>query len=283
LPCQIKPWELIALAGEGTWARVYRARPAGGNLELAAAYAVKVLRPECENDPRAIAMLHREAAVGRSVAHAHVISILSASVIGPPYYLVMPWLNGTTLKAKLADGPLKLHVALWIARQTADALDALHKAGWVHGDTKPANIFVAREGHVTLLDLGFARRTSGIDSLADRCLLGTLAYLAPEGIAAPLTADIRADIYSLGVVLYEMLTGRAPFVAANLAGIAEEHRQKPISYLGQVAPDVPAEVVVLVHQMLANDPLRRPQTPAELVDRLAALELDAFANFITSW
>jgi serine/threonine-protein kinase len=113
--------------------------------------------------------------------------------------------------------------------------------------------------------------------------MGTLAYLAPEVIASPLQADIRADIYSLGMVLYEMLTGRAPLVATNLAGVTEEHRRGSIPYLGQVAPELPAEVVVLVHQMLANDPLRRPQSPAELVDRLTALEIEAFARFITGW
>ena len=275
---QVKQWDLIALAAEGTWARIYRARPTGSPADRPAMYAVKMLQPSRQEDPQAISLLRREAEVGRSVSHPHVVSVLSASVSQPPYLIVMPWLSGTTLKACLAAAaPLEIHTALWMARQVAMGLEGLDRGGWMHGDVKPGNVFVSPEGHATLLDLGFARRDTQPGSARHRSVMGTCTHIAPEMLATSIPADVRADIYSLGVVLYEALAGRLPFVADDLASLALQHRQAVPPPLGEVAPHVPADVTTLVHQMLAKDPLRRPSTPGELVDRLAALELDALA------
>lgn len=279
LPCRVGRWELVAAAAEGSLARVYRARPVGAAAECPAFYALKMLRPQWQDDPRAVRLLQREALVGRSIAHPHLVSILQAGVGRPPRFVVMPWLDGSTLQVQLGrrrywDPP----EALGIARQVAEALEALHAAGWMHGDVKPGNVFISPEGHVTLLDLGFARRADETGSAVDRLVKGTCNYIAPELITSALRADIRSDIYSLGVVLFELLSGRLPFMGRDLAELASQHKQAAPPRLRGLVPHLPEDVARLVHQMLAKQPLRRPQTPRELIDRLVGLEIATFTE-----
>lgn len=276
---QIGPWRLVKQAAEGKLCRVYQAQPAEGAANRSAGYALKVLKESSQNDAAAIEVMRREAIVGRKVSHPHLISILSAHVGAAPYFVVMPWLAGATLAEMLAGGNRPpLPVTLWIARQAAEALEALNAAGWMHADVKPSNLFVSPSGHVTLLDLGFARRPEETGSAVDRSVCGTVHYIAPEMVTSALRPDIRSDIYSLGVTLYELLAGRPPFDGPDLASLAEQHRQAEPPELRSIAPQLPLGVSRLVHSMLAKEPLRRPQTPRELVDRLAALEIETFAE-----
>jgi len=273
-----KRWDLTEFIAEGSLARVYRARPAGSSAERPAAYAVKILRPCWENDPEAIRLLRREALVGRSVAHPRLVSILSASLAESPRLLVMPWLEGASLRVRMDAGErMSIPRMLWIARQTAEALDALHAAGWTHGDVAPSNILVSPTGHATLIDLSFARRPHEIGSIAARPIAGTCRYVAPEYFSSALKPDIRSDIYSLGATLFEMLAGRPPFEAENLTELAALHRQSAPADLARLAPAAPREIVRLIGQMTAREPLRRPQTPRELIDRLVELEIAWFA------
>ncbi len=267
-------WDLFNLVGQGRLAAVYRARPAGAGDGRGASYAVKLLRRRWHRNQAAIDCWRREAAVGREVSHPHLVSILSAHAQQLPYYLVMPLLRGGALRRRL-DPPLRPSVtmALCYARQTAEALGALHEKGWMHADVKPSNVFVSPEGHVTLMDLGFARRVDEERSTAGRVVLGTANYLAPEMITSVWAADIRSDIYSLGVMLFEMLSGRLPFTGRDLAEIVRRHKQTSPPELRRLAPWLPVEASHLVRRMLAKDPLRRPQTPCELVRQLAALEI----------
>ncbi|MGA2064434.1 MAG: serine/threonine-protein kinase [Thermoguttaceae bacterium] len=279
LPRSVGQWELVALAAEGSWAQVYRARPAGTVCDGPAAHAVKLLRPERQGDPAARALLAREALVGRSVSHPHLVAILEAQLGQAPPLLVMPWLAGMTLEARLATGWLPdLPEALGIARQAAEALGALDSTGWTHGDVKPSNLFVSPEGHVTLLDLGFARRRGEDARQAGRCLMGTPYYLAPECFSDASVPDVRSDLYSLGAVLYQLLACRLPFEEEDLGRLAIQHKQQAPLNLRRLAPLVPFEVARVVHEMLAKEPLRRPQTAGELVRRLVALEIATFAE-----
>jgi serine/threonine-protein kinase len=278
---RLGPWKLLRPVGEGSLARVYQATPVDASPDLPAAYAIKLLAPAWENDPTAIELLRQEATVGRAVNHPHLIAILSASTAEPPHYLVMPWLEGRSLAGHLdRTRPIDLRTALWIARQIASALDGLALAGWIHGDVKPGNIFVAPDGHATLLDLGFARRIGEEHRLSDRVVLGTPSYMAPELLISASPADVASDVYSLGVVFYEMLSGQLPFDAAYIGQLAFQHRHNAPPPLDQRAPWLPAAVVQLVRPMLAKDPLRRP-TPAELVRALTALEIAAMADCLT--
>jgi serine/threonine-protein kinase len=272
---RIGPWELVEQIAEGMWSEVYRAAPMSAG---SAAYVLKVLRPEWQDDARALGRLRREAMACQAVAHPHVVPVLAASLREPPYFIVMPWLEGQTLAARLAGRrPLDIPFALWIARQMAEALEALDAAGWIHGDIKPENILLSPEGHATLIDMGFARYRDELHRPADLDLRGTGKYLAPEAATSTLRIDIRSDIYSLGAVLFEMLAGRVPFDGQTLAECIDLHREARPPRLRSLAPHVPREAAALVHCMLAKDPLRRPQSPPELVDQLARLEIETFA------
>ncbi len=275
---QVGAWQLMGRVGHGSWAGVYRARPVNAPVHRAAAYAVKILHENRQQDPVAIEMLAREAHLGRQVSHPHLIAILESQIRRAPQFLVMPWLEGATLQAyasarRLLDPP----AVLWIGRQTAEALDALDRSGWRHGDIKPSNIFLSPQGHVTLLDLGLARhRDERLDGR--RAIAGSGYYLAPEHVSSAYRPDIRSDIYSLGVVLYQMLAGRLPLAGATLAQLAVAHKQTAPLNVRRLAPHVPRRVAELVHRMLAKDPLRRPQTPAELVAELTRLEIETFSE-----
>jgi len=276
---QLGGWQLVERVSSGELTELFRARAIGRPESEPAVYALKVLHPRWQEDPRAVRLMQREALVGRTVSHPHVVSVLDSRISQPPQFVVMPWLEGRSLRQRMAgDGRLPAAEALWIARQAAEGLDALYRAGWRHGDIKPSNIHLAPDGHVTLLDLGFAQRAEESSSAVERCVLGTCAYLAPEYVVSTLRADIRSDIYSLGAVLFEMLAGQPPFSAQDLAELAAMHlRTAPVD-VRQLAPRVPEAVAELVRAMLAKNPLRRPQTPGELVDRLVRLELDAFCR-----
>jgi serine/threonine-protein kinase len=273
---RIGPWQAMRLLGEGQWSRVYQARPTDAARDQPALYAVKVLQPKWESDPRVLELLCREARVGSKVSHQHLVPILAANIHEPPYYLVMPLLEGQSLASYLRRTALPpVSVALWIARQAAEALEALHAAEWLHGDVKPSNLLIAPGGHVTLIDLGFAARSKQNHSLADRPLVGTLHYIAPELLISRHPADIRSDVYSLGVTLFEMLSGQRPFQAEDAGQLAAQHRQDLPADLRAIAPHLLPRVAGLVRQMLAKEPLRRPM-PQELIDRLAALEIATF-------
>jgi eukaryotic-like serine/threonine-protein kinase len=274
-------WDLVELAAEGEYSQVYRARPVGSALGCVAAHAVKRLKPSHEDDPSAVGCLRREARVGRAVSSPHVVPVLSAHTEDAPYYIVMPWLEGGTLAARLANrdaGPVNVTFALWVARQVAQALDAFDAAGWTHADVKPANIVVSASGHATLIDLGFARRPADQDRTVDPTVMGTPRYMAPEMLLSTLRRDIRSDLFSLGAVLYEMLSGRQPFEAPSAAALVTMHRQLAPVDLRELAPAVPTEVSQLVHAMIAKEPLRRPQTPRDVIRQLTTLEIAQLAE-----
>jgi serine/threonine-protein kinase len=280
-PGRARQWELVEFAAQGSLARIYRARPVGTPADRPATYAVKMLRPCWQDEPEAVRLLRREAMVGQSISHPHLVPVLTASVSEPPRLLVMPWLAGASLQARLAAGQqFDAPRALWIARQTAEALDALHAAGWMHGDVTPGNVHVSPSGHVTLIDLSFAQRSDEAGSAADRPIMGTCSYIAPELFTSALRADIRSDLYSLGVVLFEMLSGRLPYAGKGLAELATEHRQSSPAELARLAPHVPREVVALVQRLIAREPLRRPQSPRELIERLISLEVGTLSQRI---
>ncbi len=295
-------WVPVELVAEGPISRVYRARagrdkttgdqrPDGEAIcqenadDRPATYAIKVLRERWLQDAKAVALMCREVQAARAIRHPHVISVLAAGLQDPPYYIVTPWLRGRTLRERLADSrPMDLPVALWIVRQVAEALQGMYAAGWMHGDVKPSNVFVSPEGHATLLDLGFARKANGpytangADAVERRYFTGTGSYLAPESVTSTLTADIRSDIYGLGVVLFEMLCGRLPFVGDDLAAVVDQHCRASVPNPRRFAPQIPIEVMRLVRQMLCKEPLRRPQTPQELAGRLSELEIQSFGE-----
>lgn len=282
LPRQIGPWRIVAMAGEGAWTRVYRAAPIVAPPGSPADYALKVVRPDRTTDSVANRLLQREEYVGRQVSHPHLSPVLSSRVDRPPFYIATPYLTGATLAELLASQALSVLDALWYARQTAEALSALHSAGWMHGDTKPANIVVGSNGHVTLIDLGFARRVDGhIDAHAvpwkSLPLAGTPAYAAPEVHLAREEIGRPADIYGLGVMLFELLTGRRPFAEQDPASLAAAHCQTIPPALRDVRVDLSDEAERLVARMLAKEPTDRP-VATDVIDTLVELEIAALGD-----
>lgn len=285
---RLGPWQLVRLLSEGNLTRVYQARPADDLAEQPAAgespwrpaaYAVKVLRNQWWRDVQAIEMQRREAWIGSKVSHPNLLPVLSASVGQPPFYVVTPKLDGEPLARLLSQrGSLEVPLALWIARQVAEALAALAEAtAMIHADVKPDNIVVSPTGHATLLDFGLAQTPDEATDWATRPLAGTLAYIAPEMVTSALAADTRSDIYSLGVVLYEMLGGRRPWDSDDPGELATLHREARPTDLGELRPDVPEPVAELVRSMLAKDPLRRPASADDVATRLTRLEINSFS------
>lgn len=277
LPPAVGPWQPLHCLSQGAWYRVWRARPVDAPGDDSADYVVKVADAPPRQLPLAQQMLRREAALGRAVCSPHVVTVLASQTGEAPAYLVMPHLEGATLREVIDSG---CHVpaphAVWVVRQIAQGLAALHDHGWMHADVKPENIHVSADGHAKLLDLGYARRTGRAGGAWQRMFCGTLRYTAPERLAAS-PADARSDLYSLGAVLYELLSGRPPLQAPDARRLVVAHLERRPAPLRGLRPDLPGELCRLVAQLLAKQPLRRPHSAHDLVDRLRRLEIDALA------
>ena len=262
--------ELLQCLGGGPLTMVYAAQ----DLTTDRKCAVKVLRPESENDPTAIKLLQREARAALQVRHAHLVQLLDAHVTRPPYFLVMELLPGETLRRRLRrDYRLELPTALWIARQTAAALSALHRAGFVHGDVKPDNVRLVREGTAKLIDLGFAHHPGeNAALLGDGYLLGTVNYLAPELCAFDRDYGFATDVFSLGVTIFEMLSGRLPYPPGTTTKMLRRHRCDPPADIRRYNPALPTAFVNFLERLLAHKAEDRPRASA-VVQQLVGLEI----------
>ena len=276
LPC-VGNWQTVSILGRGRWSRVYRARPRDASPDAPADYAIKLADPaDPADDDTARELLLREAILGRAVSHPHLICILSSHLNVAPYYLVMPYLEGSTLETLMEpSGPLPTPLALWIIRQAAEASRTLHSHGWLHGDVKPSNLFVTSDGHVTLLDLGLARRIGSPEPRDSWSLGGTLAYLPPEAFSSVIELGPPADVYALGVTLYQMLTARLPFEAEQPSELAEAHLHQVPEDPRQFNSRLSREVAQLVANLLAKQPDRRPVIE-QLIKDLIQLEIATF-------
>jgi eukaryotic-like serine/threonine-protein kinase len=275
-PPVIPGWGLIEMFGQGRWSSLWRARPGARPDAWPGDYAVKLLKPEYAADPPCVEMLRREVYLGRKIAHPHLATVLDSHVQRAPYFLVLPFLDGVNLADALAASPPTVSHALWLARQTAEALAALHQHGWRHSDVKPANIHVAPTGHVTLLDLGLAQPVES-RAARDRAFAGSVAYGSPETFCAAQPIGAASDVYSLGIMLFEMLAGRVPFDHAEADVVAAAHLQMAPPDVRSLAPQTPGRVARVLRRMLAKDPLRRP-TSAECAGLLMGLEIETFGE-----
>jgi serine/threonine protein kinase len=272
---RIPGYELLACLGGGPVTSVYAAR----NVEDDSPCAVKLLRPDWEDQPIGIKLLQREARAALSVRHPHLVRLLEAYVTRPPYFIVMELLPGESLRRRLRrDYALAATEALWVARQAAEALAALHRRGFVHGDVKPDNLRLATEGRAVLLDLGFAHRPGENAPFLERgYILGTADYLAPELCEPEPRDDPRGDVYGLGVSLFEMLAGQLPYRPGTVAETLHRHREEEPADLRDYVLAVPRGLPELVRRLLAREPDDRPRAEA-LVQELVALEIAALGR-----
>jgi serine/threonine protein kinase len=271
-------WQLVEPLHRGRWCSIWRARPSDGRSSPASEYAVKLAHGTGDDLDWGREMLRREAAVSRTVAQPHLLPVLSSQTAANPPHIVLPLLGGATLAEALAKYMvIPVCHALWIARQVAEALAALHECGWLHGDVKPDNVIVEPNGHATLIDLGFAQRSGEAASPAARTFRGTVRYAAPERFISATATSGASDCYSLGAMLFEMLTGRAPFDASDAHALAVAHVEHTPTNVRELAPQTPREVDRLVRELLAKNPLRRP-TAAELISRVCRLEIASLTS-----
>jgi serine/threonine protein kinase len=269
---KVPGYEMLTCLGGGMVTAVYAARAHGSD----AACAVKVLRPDWNDQPIAIKLLQREARACLTVSHPHLAKVVEAHVLRPPYFLVMEMLPGESLRRRLRrDYRLELPVALWIARQTAEALAALHHKGFIHGDVKPDNIRLVADGKAMLLDLGFAHRAGENASLLEAgYILGTVDYLAPELCGSDPRDDARSDIYSLGATLYEMLSGRLPYPPGPVLETLHRHEAEAPRPIRDHVDALPHALADLIGRMLAKNPQDRPRAGA-LIQELITFEIAA--------
>jgi serine/threonine protein kinase len=268
----IPGYELLQPLGGGLLTRVYSARERATD----ASCAIKVVREDWADRATAIKLLQREARAGLAIQHPHLVRVLNVHVTRPPYYLVMELLPGESLKRRLQrDYRLEVPTALWVARQTAEALTAMHRAGYLHGDFKPDNIRLVSDGTAILIDLGFAHRPGENTSFLKRgYVLGTLDYLAPELCDMDPEASLSSDLFSVGVTLFQMLSGQLPYTPGPIEETFRRRCSEAPANLRQHAGPLPPALVALVERLLARQPEDRPRAAA-VVQQLIALEIAA--------
>src|SRR5215216_6786251 len=250
-----------AVVGRGGMGVVYRAR----QLDLDRDVAVKVIAPELLDDLQAQRRFLREARAAGAVEHPNVVPVHGVGVAEGRAYLVMRYVAGSDLRTVVrAEGPLEPQRAAGIAMRLGDALDAIHRAGYVHRDVKPQNVMVDAAGHVYLSDFGLAKQTlASSGQTRSEQWVGTLDYVAPEQIRGE-RVDARADVYALGGVLYFMLTGRVPFERDGDHAKLWAHLVDPPPLPSDAQPELPAGFDAVVQRALAKDPARRYPSAGDL-------------------
>jgi serine/threonine protein kinase len=235
--------------------------------------AIKILPPDRAADPVCLQRFYREAQAAAALNHANIVRVHDIDTDGRLHFLVMEYVDGTSLQDIVKKGgPLPILRACHYVRQAALGLQHAYEAGLVHRDIKPANLLLDRSGLVKILDLGLARFFDDDSNLtrqyAARNLIGTADYLAPEQALNSHEADIRADIYSLGVTFYFLLTGRSPFREGTVAQKLLFHQVQMPEPVQTHRPELPDELAGIITRLLAKDPAERQQTPLEVVAAL---------------
>lgn len=259
-------YRLTEQIGMGGMAIVYKAvdMRTGHNV------AVKVLRPEFNEDIEFVGRFQREAEAASKMTHHNIVNLLDVGMDGENRYLVMEYVQGKTLKEVIQErGRLSAPLACQIAIRILSALEHAHRNGIVHRDIKPQNILVHDDGHIKVADFGIARIADSSTLTKGDMVMGSVHYFSPEQARGE-SAAATSDIYSTGVVLYEMLTGRVPFDGENPVAVAMQHLHAQPVPIQQLAPDVPPAVVRVCMKAMEKNPAMRYQSAREMASDLRA-------------
>ena len=275
--------DLIAMGGMGA---VYL----GEHMHMRKRIAIKMLHPESEDHPEIVARFEREALVGAHVKHPNIANATDFGKLDDgSFFLILEYVEGTNLADLIKKGPIAAPRVARIAKQLASALAAAHELGIVHRDLKPRNVMIEAGSVPKLIDFGFAKvsvdklpltvtkelrpqsRLTGVG-----VIFGTINYLAPEAAHGMDAVDERADLYALGIMMYEMLAGKHPFDATDPVEMFNHHRTKTPPTFAERVPDivVPKELEAVVRKLLEKDPYERYQTALDVVDAIETLGIE---------
>ena len=256
-------YELLELIGGGGMADVYKAH----DKLLDRPVAVKILHAQFSNDADFIDKFHREAQGAARLAHPNIVNIYDVGEEAGSHYIVMEYVPGDTLKTRIQqEGHLSVEESLQIAKDIASALEQAHRNNLVHCDIKPHNILMMPDGHIKVADFGIARAVTASTMTYSGSVIGSVHYFSPEQAKGSMITP-KSDIYSLGVVMYEMLTGQLPFTGETSVGIAIKHLQEEAPTVRQADPSIPPVVEAIVSKAMGKvaedftrDRLKQPFT-----------------------
>ena len=262
-------YKLIDERGSGSFGEVYIVR----DLQTNYLYAAKIMYQDHTLDNELLERFKREAYILQSLNDQHIVRIVDYGNDDNLYFIIMHHIDGQNLKYYITTyGPIEPLRAIHYILQAAQGLDAAHKIGVVHRDIKPQNILINNKGVVKIVDFGLSRSKESPTITTSDKFMGTAYYTAPEQVMSSHSADIRSDLYSLGIVLFEALTGSPPYTGGTVVDIILKHQTEAVPSVCRISPNLPYELDAFMQKAMAKHPEDRFQTPREFIHALEQIQ-----------